>query len=482
MNYGVTEVFIKHWYFSNLRIKLVKRENDRLILCQYLGDHVVEIKDIETTDKVYPIPERFFLIDLPSEYGYIYQSGDYSFYRYKYILHRGSSRSSKSWSLEEAAIRISEQNPSHRLTIWRDTRTSLGETIWKDFRKVFPMSGRKYNFPQDTRPIFLANGSTIEPHGDDTTNAHGLTQDIAWANEPYKMSKETFDQIDQRSNQIWIDINPKQGHWSDKLADNPRCKVIHSTFENNPFCPIEQRLKILSYDPSNPINVINQTADEYMWQVYGLGLKAEKPNRIYRNWGKITPLEYDALPYREYYYNDWGKNDPWAIGRAKYHDGCVYIREVNYKSENEWEKDIPVELQREFRESDVQDESNERNEGLAIVSWLYKRLGISKDATIVCDPAKPLKIATLRRSGWINSEGAIKGAGSVDTGIDLVKSVKVFFTTDSPNIENEYENYSYIVDRYNHVTDLPEDKDNHHMDGIRYLCSFLVRIGVLRLS
>ena len=38
MDYGVTEVFVKHDYFSSLRIKLVEKVNDKLFLYEDKGD------------------------------------------------------------------------------------------------------------------------------------------------------------------------------------------------------------------------------------------------------------------------------------------------------------------------------------------------------------------------------------------------------------------------------------------------------------
>lgn len=471
IRYGVTEVFVKHDYYSSLRVKLIRKDGDKITLCQYLGDRIEDIGTLNTDKKIYPIPKGFFLIDLSDDYGYIYEDGDYSFYRYKYIKHKGSSRSSKSWSLEECAIRRCEETNGLRLTVWRDTKESLSGTIWKDFKKLFPMSGRSYKFPQDMRTIYFPNGATIEPQGDDSTNAHGLTQDIAWLNEPYKMSKETFDQIDQRSGQIWLDLNPKMGHWSDDLDTHPRCKVIHSTFQVNPFCPIEQRLKILSYDPSNPVNVANGTADPYMWKVYGLGEKAEKPNRIF-SWNKITRAEYDALDCGVMYGVDWGKVDPWGIVEAKFYDGTLYLRELNYKSENELRKEMNVNESIKIGE-DV--------EGTGIVVWMFERLGISKNAYIVCDNNRPLKIASLRRHGWEYAIPAEKPKGSIIDGIDLLQNIQVCFTDDSPNIEYEQENYSWKTDRYGINTEEPEDVDNHTIDPTRYIGLFLQSKGLLRV-
>lgn len=52
-----------------------------------------------------------------------------------------------------------------------------------------------------TESIFSYDSmSTVEIHGtDDEETVHGLTQDVAHFNEPYKISRDTFDQIDQRT-------------------------------------------------------------------------------------------------------------------------------------------------------------------------------------------------------------------------------------------------------------------------------------------
>lgn len=482
MNYGVTEVFIKHQFYSNLRVKLIRKDGENTILCHYIGDDIIDIAPYPTQKKLYQVPKGFLLVPTDENLFYIYESGEYSFLRYKYIKHVGSSRSSKSWSIEEALIRDCEMNPNYRITVWRDSQTSLGETVWKDFRKVFPLSGRRYKFTKDTRPIYFENGSMIEPHGDDTTNAHGLTQNKAWLNEPYRMLKDTFDQIDQRSEQIILDINPTGTHWSDDLETHPRCKVIHSTFQNNPFCPIDMKLKILSYDPSNPINIENGTADSYKWSVYGLGMKAEKPNRIFK-WTKIPRSEFDKLePKVELYGIDWGKNDPWGIIHAKYYDGALYLRELNYLSENKWRellaKENPAELARIT--GFTPDGDKQDTEGLGIVAWMADRLKLDKKLHVICDNNRELKIAMLRRLGYQHAYPASKPKGSILDGITLLQDMPVYYTDDSPNLEYEQENYSWKVDRYGVVLDEPEDADNHCIDPARYTSLHLRRLGFIK--
>lgn len=469
MEYGVTEVFVKHDYYSSLRIKLVEKVNDKLFLYEDNGDGCSLIEEIFTEKRLYDIKPGFFLYELSDNFYYFYEAGDYSLFRYKYIKHVGSSRSSKSFSIEESIIRNCEETDNLRVTVWRDSRESLGNSVWKDFRKIFPLSGRKYKFPRNTVPIFLNNGSVIEPHGDDTTNAHGITQDKAWLNEPYKMSKETFDQIDMRSEQVFIDINPNGAHWSDDLDTNPRCKVIHSTFQDNPFCPAGQKLKILSYDPDNEINVTNGTANAYMWSVYGKGEKAERPNRVFK-WEEISLTAYNDLKVKSYKGVDWGKVDPFGIIEVKYYDSALYLHEINYDSEDKLHTKLT---------------QAERNQISALpegfIMWYFQKLGINKGEHIACDTNRPEKIRALRDAGFDYAFGAYKGPGSIADGIDGLSSMKVYYTSTSLNLKHEQENYSRKTDRYGVVVEGEfDDINNHLIDPTRYVYQFLRKEGIIR--
>jgi len=441
--YGVTEVFVKHDYYSELKIKVLKKTERGLILCKDNAEYLEEVEIYQTEKKLYEIPENFFTYELHGDYCYIYEDGEHSIFRYKYIKHVGSSRSSKSFSLEEKSIRICETTPNSRFTVWRDTRESLGNTVWKDYRKIFPLSGRDYKFPRNTVPIYFDNNSIIEPHGDDTTNAHGITQDYAWLNEPYKMTKETFDQIDQRANQIWIDINPSGAHWSDDLDTHPRCKVIHSTFMLNPFCPIEQKRKILSYDPNNPINIANGTANPYMHDVYALGIRAEKPHKIFKGWQKISVKLFYDLPYQSYYGTDFGLSAPTANVEFKFDgDKTFFVHQRLYKPLNKMEGTLSEE---------------------------FKMLGTIDNKENIVDSSNELNKSEggkLKNSGY-NIIFAQKGHGSVNAGIETLQKYNVLYTDESKDLENEYNNYSWRVWQ-GIVLDEPESNCNDHaMDAFR---------------
>ena len=115
--------------------------------------------------------------------------------KYKYIINTGSSRSSKTYSLLELIHNICENNSSVRATAWRDTKKDCRDTIWKDYQKILSLSERMvYKRRNKTEATYsFNNDSVFEFHGtDDEEKVHGLTQQVAWVNEPYKISKDTF--------------------------------------------------------------------------------------------------------------------------------------------------------------------------------------------------------------------------------------------------------------------------------------------------
>lgn len=430
---------------------------------------------------------------------------------FRYIINEGSSRSSKTFSLIDCFDLYCRSNKNKRLTAWRDTKTDIRKTVLNDVLKRLKSTNR-YKLNQNfnkTESIFTYNtDSTFEMHGtDDEETVHGLTQDAAWFNEPYKISKDTFDQIDQRTSDfVFIDWNPKKDHWIDDLKKDPRTLVIHSTFKDNPFCPPEQRIKILGYQPlkrclavenkliqeqdvfaynfdSNILGIPEKILKELYrcllneekksasitkWDIYGLGIKAERPNRIF-HWKTISHSEYLKIHAKTYIGVDWGKVDAFGILEAKYYDGKLFLHELNYDSEDKWQGKLSV-LERENIKG--------INEGF--VTWLFRKLNISQNDDIICDYNRPLKIRALRTAGWERAIEALKPKGSILDGIDLLDNLEVFYTDCSENIAYEQENYSRIVDKYGVVQEEAEDKDNHLMDPARYIALWLEKLGIIK--
>lgn len=380
--------------------------------------------------------------------------------KYKYIINTGSSRSSKTHSILQIEWIMCLQKPNTRVSIWRETKADCKMTILADLKKAVP------TFPNVDSVIFnktesiytFSNGSTIEFMGGDEENrVHGFQGNIAHLNEPYKFGLEAFDQIDMRTSDfIIIDWNPKNKHWIEEVSRRENAIVIHSTYKDNPFVPEEQRKKIESYDPSNSYNVEQGTANAYLHSVYALGLKAEKPNRIFKGWKTLSNADFDKLPFQSYYGLDFGLSAPTSLVEMKFDgDENYFFREILYKPLN----DIKGSLTEEF-----------------------ERLNIPKHVQIICDSGNELnkeESRKLKNAGY-NIIQAKKGSGSIATGIETMQKSKIHYTKESINIENEYESYSWKIWQGIKM-DVPEENgDDHALDAMKYVISWFVK--VFRLS
>src|SRR5690606_12981472 len=138
-------------------------------------------------------------------------------------------------------------------------------------------------------------------------------------------------------------------------------------------------------------NEAKNSASEFDWQVYGLGTKAERPNRIFK-WFSISKEEFDRVDAETYYGVDWGMVDPFAVVAVKYKDGQLYVHELNYDSENQLLEALNVQTIAEIRMNE---------EG--VVGWLFDKLRIPYTAEIICDSSQPSKVKALREAGWENA-------------------------------------------------------------------------------
>jgi len=397
------------------------------------------------------------------------------------LVSMGGSRSSKSYSILQMLMLEMIKRKGIKITCWRNTKVTCRATILEDFQKIIMFDEKifkkfKENKQQGTF-TYLPTGSRIIFEGADSVGkVLGGQQDISFFNEVTEFSKEVYLQITQRtSDRIITDYNPSKDFWLEEYRFDPETVFIRTTFKNNSFCPKNIVNQLLSYEPwlpgsyeirdtevyyqdklisktnrppAHPTNIKKGTANEFMWLVYGLGLGAEKPNRIYNNWHKITDEEFENLDSPSYFGIDFGTARPTACVEAKYDGkGGIYLKKRIYKPLGEIEDSLVTVIKQQVK-------------------------GLVKGRNyIICDSAKQAYIDLLKDAGYL-AMGAIKGSGSVDAGITIVQSMTIYYVPDK-EMENEYRTYSWMVDNKGVSTDVPLKKDDHMMDAIRYIVTFL---------
>lgn len=373
--------------------------------------------------------------------------------QYKYIINSGSSRSSKTFSIIQIFWILAWTKERTKLAVFRNTKKDCKDTILQDMLKYYPTLDNwdsiKYNKTEST--LTFPNGSTIFIEGtDDELKVHGYHSDYLWFNEIYKVPLEVFNQLDMRcSGTVFLDYNPIGIMWSDNLLKQDNSIVIHSTFKDNPFVPLEQKKKILSYEPT-PYNIEQKTASDYLWTVYGLGLKAEKPNRIFKGWETMSEKLFFDLPYPMYYGMDFGLSAPSTVIAMKFDgDRTFFFHELLYKPMNKMQGTLSEEL---------------------------INLGIDKRLELICDSSNEINKTEgrkLKNSGF-NVIFALKGKGSVKSGIELLQKKNVIYTSTSLNLESEYEQHSWRVLQGLQL-DEPEQGNDHAIDACKYVSSWYAR-------
>lgn len=93
-------------------------------------------------------------------------------------------------------------------------------------------------------------------------------------------------------------------------------------------------------------------------------------------------------------------------------------------------------------------------------------------ALIKADSAEPKSIAELNGYG-INAVPARKGADSLLHGIKWLKGFEIIVDAKCKGLIEELGLYRWKVDRLDNPLDIPEDKNNHYIDALRYGCDDL---------
>ena len=434
--------------------------------------------------------------------------------KYKYIVLRGSSRSSKTYSLIDLFDMQARTVSGQRLTVWRDTKTDCKKTVLADMLRHHQKTGRYtlgYKFNR-TESIFHYNhvngeGSTVEIHGtDDEESVHGLTQNWAWLNEPYKMSQDTFDQIDMRAELVFLDYNPKKDTFIDDIIKLPTAIVIDSTFKDNPFCPAASRAKILGYQPiqlthaamsgiiadtdtlrvfddeeelrthmvttyaaklqNKHINEVvrcwrnekRHTASEYKWKVYGLGEKAESPNKIHQGWYRIDHIEYiqmkkfSQMPV--YYGLDFGFANPSACVEVIYDgDMTFYVQEIMYK---------PIrKMKNSLGETLISHGVRQGNTTMIFADSADRDPSTNRSMINDLRAYHSLNALPVRKPGYKER-------------FEFMSKCIIKYTRESRNLEKEYENYEW--EYINGVaTERPVKVDDHLMNALEY-CMWEIKL------
>lgn len=294
-------------------------------------------------------------------------------------------------------------------------------------------------FSEQTGTDFLFKGVALNITN--IKSIQGVTD--LWLEEAQSVSSHSWKilvpTIREKGSEIWCSFNPdlEDDPVYQEFVINPRPNALikQINWRDNVHFPDTLEEERAYCEEFNP--------DEYrhIWE----GELWSRSSAVIFN-GKFEKKAF--IPYTSwlgpYYGGDFGfSQDPCAAIECYIHDDCLWIYRESY-------------------------EYGLTTDSIA-EQWMMDLPGVER-TRLVGDSSRPDTIDYLKRHGlpWI--EGAVKGKGSVEDGIEHMRSFKrIYVHPNCPKTLFEFKHYKFKEDpKTEEITPKIIDKHNHSMDSIRY--------------
>ena len=360
----------------------------------------------------------------------------------RFIVIYGGLGSAKSWTVAlflilkgyEKPIRVlctREIQKSIKDSVHRLLTDTIIKTCLEGFYTVTENSIRGKNGTE-----FIFKGLRHNP--DEIKSTEGI--DFAWCEEAHSVSRKSLEiltpTIRKPGSQIIFTYNPTDiddpVHADYTLAERDDILKIEINWRDNPWFPDVLRAE-LEYDK-------RVDYDKYLHKWEGQCVVHSEAQIFYKKW-IVEDFELPEKPEWNIGLDFGFSVDPSAAVASFIIDNVLYIR---YDA---WGLGVEI------------DKTGE----------LLDTIPVINKAIIVADSARPETISYLRRAGY-NVRGAKKGKGSVEDGIELIRSFeKIIIHPSCEHTIDEFKNYKWKTDpRTEEISTIPEDKNNHIIDALRY--------------
>ena len=341
-----------------------------------------------------------------------------------------------------------EENVAQKLdcVCLRETLKSLEFSVKKLLEhKIETHNAGAYFEVQDRRIKSLRGGVTIfegmQNHtADSIKSLEGFQR--AWFEEAQNASDHSLTllrpTIRHPGSELWFSWNPsKATDPVDMLLrgeNKPKnAIVVEANYMDNPWLPQELRDE-MEYDRArDPEKYAHVWLGQY---------QTNSERRVFKNW---RVEEFDTPAGATHRLGaDWGFSiDPSCLVRCHIDGKRLY---VDYEA---WQ--IGCEI------------SN--------LPELFMAVPDSEKWPITADSARPETISHMQRNGFPRMRAAIKGARSLEEGVEWLKSYDIIVHPRCVHLVDELTLYSYKVDKLTgDVLPILEDKNNHVIDALRYAC------------
>ena len=350
---------------------------------------------------------------------------------------------------------LNESHVKHNFLIIRKVDRTIKKSVWTLMKNIVSIWGltKQFHFNQTDRTmIYKPTGSQFMFSGLDDVeklkSIEGVTS--IWVEEATELLQEDFEQLDLRLRgefgclkQIILTFNPiSDQHWIKKIFfDDPIEGVftLKTTYLDNAFIDEEYKMVMNNKKKSNP----------RYYGIYALGNWGTAEGLVFNNVTQrlIKPFEIEGL--KCYQGLDFGyTNDPTAFNQS-------YVDDINKKIY-------------------IYDGFYQKGMSNAQIATEITRMLAHKHKT-VADSSEPKSIDYIKGKG-VRMQGALKGADSINTGIDFLLEYEIIVNAHLVEFMTEFDNYAWAVDKKtNKATNKPIDDFNHFIDGLRYAVECLFK-------
>lgn len=372
------------------------------------------------------------------------------------IVDQGGQNSGKTVNILGAiATAISEDKDPGVTTVTSMSFPHLKGGALRDFEMyVYPSFKKAIKKYHKTDHLFtFRSGGLLEfKVFESEMDARGPKRKRLFVNEANKMDWMKFFQLHSRSDQTIIDYNPSIRFFAhEKLIGQEGTALIISDHRHNPFLSEEKHREIenictFAYDQYGNVMMNDKgepvvlKGDYELWKVYARGITGNVIGVIFPNWEIIDDSQF---PNNEdfIFSIDFGyTNDPTAIIKQVKVGNTLFVKEIAY------ETGLPPKSIRQILVANGYDPST---------------------MPLYCEHDRDM-IRALRMLG-IKALFATKGQGSINAGIELLRTFDVKYTSSSRNIHRERGLYIWTTEKdTGKLTNVPIESNNHTFDAIRY--------------
>ena len=274
---------------------------------------------------------------------------------------------------------------------------------------------------------------------------------VAWVDEAETVSgiawKKLTPTVRENDSEVWVTWNPEtKGSATDtrfRVTLPSDAIIVEMNYTENPWFP-----DVLEQERLDDMRRLSP--EEYAWIWLG-AYRTQSEAQVFRNKYRIQAFEPQPNWQGPYHGLDFGfANDPTAAVECYISDNKLYIHKECGK--------VGLELD-------------------ATAPYVLRHIPDADKHIIRADSARPESISYLKRHGLPKIAGVKKGKGSVEDGIEFMKSFDAIIIHPScKEVASEFRLYSYKTDRLSgDVLPVLMDENNHYIDAIRYALEPIMR-------